>query len=80
MPIYEFKCAACNHVEEILQKVSDPAPAECPSCHQSGTLHKEVSHTSFQLKGGGWYGDLYASKKPEAKTTTTDAPTAPHKE
>jgi putative FmdB family regulatory protein len=70
VPIYEFVCEACGRVAEVMQKVSDPAPAACPGCGQ-GPLSRLVSRTSFQLKGGGWYADLYASKKdapaPDAK-------------
>jgi putative FmdB family regulatory protein len=61
VPIYEFVCESCGRVAEVMQKVSDPAPA-CPECQQ-GRMARLVSRTSFQLKGGGWYADLYASKK-----------------
>lgn len=61
MPIYEFVCESCGRLAEVMQKLSDPAPA-CPECGQ-GRMARTVSRTSFQLKGGGWYADLYASKK-----------------
>ena len=68
MPIFEYRCTACDHLEEVLQKHSDPAPEVCPHCGKKKTLHKEISATSFQLKGGGWYKDLYASSsKKDAK-------------
>lgn len=61
-----------------MHKVSDPAPAECPECKAQGTLEKRVSRTSFQLKGGGWYSDLYAStKKDSSSGTSTPAASAP---
>jgi len=31
---------------------------------QGAQVERLISHTSFQLKGGGWYGDLYASQRP----------------
>ena len=62
MPIYEFVCEACGQLTEVMQKVTDPAPAACAECGK-GPLARTVSRTSFQLKGGGWYADLYASKK-----------------
>jgi putative FmdB family regulatory protein len=65
MPIYEFLCEACGMVNEKLQKVNDPPPARCDECG-SRKLAKLVSRSAFQLKGGGWYSDLYASKKKEA--------------
>jgi putative FmdB family regulatory protein len=62
VPIYEFVCEACGRLAEVMQKVTDPAPASCPECGE-GRMARTVSRTSFQLKGGGWYSDLYASKK-----------------
>ncbi|AKU91097.1 FmdB family zinc ribbon protein [Vulgatibacter incomptus] len=61
MPIYEYQCATCGGLTEVLQKVSDPAPESCPACGGASTLEKVVSRSSFQLKGGGWYADLYSS-------------------
>jgi putative FmdB family regulatory protein len=66
MPLYEYRCQECDHLEEVLQKVSDPAPATCNACGREHTMQKEVSLTSFQLKGGGWYKDLYSST-PDSK-------------
>lgn len=63
MPIYEYKCSKCGKELEVMHKVSDPAPAECPECKAQNTLERQVSRTSFQLKGGGWYSDLYGSSK-----------------
>lgn len=54
MPIYEYQCSACGHQLEALQKVSEAALTECPECHKA-SLQKQVSSTSFQLKGTGWY-------------------------
>jgi putative FmdB family regulatory protein len=64
MPIYEFKCLKCGKPAEVLQRVGDRAPA-CPSCG-SKRMTRSVSRTSFQLKGGGWYADLYATPRPGA--------------
>src|SRR5437763_8583401 len=59
MPIYEFVCEACGHIVERLQKLTDPPPDACPEC--GGKMAKIMSRNSFQLKGGGWYKDLYSS-------------------
>ena len=77
MPIYEYLCESCGMVNEKLQKVSDPPPARCDECG-SRKLAKLVSRSAFQLKGGGWYSDLYASKKKEApaKAETDSTPPA----
>lgn len=63
MPIYEYSCSKCEKTSDVLQKVSDPAPAKCEACGAEGTLSRLVSRTSFVLKGGGWYSDLYSSVK-----------------
>lgn len=63
MPIYEYACGACGHKFEEWQKMSDPPVRTCPKCKKK-KVEKLISHTAFQLKGGGWYSDLYSSSKP----------------
>jgi len=85
MPIYEFVCESCGRIVERLQKVSDPPPDECPEC--GGKMAKIMSRNSFQLKGGGWYRDLYGSSgsakpatgdgKPAAKESKSDVASPP---
>jgi putative FmdB family regulatory protein len=75
MPIYEFVCENCGRLEEHLQRLNDPPPAACPECQ--GKMAKIMSRNSFQLKGGGWYKDLYGSTgkpgRPAAEgSATTD--------
>lgn len=62
MPIYEYACAACGHTFEEWQKMSDPPVRTCPKCKKK-KVEKLISQTAFQLKGGGWYADLYSSSK-----------------
>lgn len=66
MPIYEYECSKCHQTSDALQKVNDPAPETCPRCGAHGTLSRLLSRTSFVLKGGGWYADLYSSSKPKS--------------
>jgi putative FmdB family regulatory protein len=81
VPIYEFVCEACGRIVERLQKVTDPPPDACPEC--GGKMAKIMSRNSFQLKGGGWYKDLYSSagaassggtSKPASDTTPAATP------
>ena len=73
MPIYEYRCGACGHEFEILQRMSDQALTECPSCGKS-SLSKLVSAAGFQLKGSGWYvTDFRDSKKSRDGTKASDA-------
>ena len=66
MPIYEYQCGACGHRFEEWQKMSDPPVRTCPKC-KAKKVEKLISATTFTLKGGGWYSDLYGSSKPAAK-------------
>lgn len=54
MPIYAFECEACGHAFDRLQKMSDPDPAECPSCGVP-RVKRQLTAPSFRLAGGGWY-------------------------
>ena len=54
MPIYEYRCEACGHTLEAMQKMADAPLLDCPSCHKS-SLKKQISAAGFRLKGGGWY-------------------------
>jgi putative FmdB family regulatory protein len=67
MPIYEYACGACGHRFEEWQKMSDPPVRTCPKC-KAKKVEKLISQTSFTLKGGGWYSDLYAGPKPGASS------------
>src|SRR3954463_5550497 len=66
MPIYEYVCENCGKLNELIQKVNDPAPEKCEGCGTPGKLTKVLSRSSFQLKGGGWYSDLYSSTKKDS--------------
>jgi putative FmdB family regulatory protein len=60
MPIYEYECSKCGRINEVFQKFSDKPLARCKHC--SGKLQKLISHSSFHLKGTGWYITDYAGK------------------
>ena len=85
MPIYAYACSACGFRQDILQKLSDPALTECPSCHQAH-FSKQLTAPGFVLKGSGWYvtdfrdngtkksGDSAAkTAEPAAKTAEPNA-------
>lgn len=84
MPIYAYKCTACGHAQDVLQKISDKPLTVCPECHQE-TYAKQVTAAGFQLKGSGWYvtdfrnnggGDKGSSKTSEPAPAVTAADSA----
>lgn len=77
MPIYAYKCDACGHAKDVLQKVSDAPLSQCPACG-AGAFHKQLTAAGFQLKGSGWYatdfkGGASAAASAGAATTTEAA-------
>ena len=77
MPIYEYKCSACSHELESLQKFSDSPLVTCPACGKD-TLTKLLSAAGFQLKGSGWYQTDFrgSGAKPAAKSAGADSAAA----
>ena len=61
MPLYEYRCEACGHQFEVIQKFSDEPIAVCPKCG-NGPVMKLLSSPAFQFKGTGWYITDYARK------------------
>lgn len=53
MPTYQYACTACGEPLEIVQKFSDEALTECPSC--GGRLRKVFSAAGIIFKGSGFY-------------------------
>lgn len=54
MPIYAYKCSACGHAKDVLQKMSDAPLTVCPACGAEA-FTKQLTAAGFQLKGSGWY-------------------------
>ncbi len=63
MPIYEYRCSNCHRVfEEWCRHVEDAdVKHACPVCNAEAK--RLMSHTSFALKGGGWYATEYGTHK-----------------
>ena len=60
MPIYEYCCEDCGHIFEEWQSGYEEKQFPCPIC--TGESKRIVSHTSFVLKGSGWYVTDYCNK------------------
>ncbi|MET7603682.1 FmdB family zinc ribbon protein [Streptomyces avermitilis] len=53
MPTYQYQCTACGEGLEAVQKFTDDALTECPSC--AGRLKKVFSAVGIVFKGSGFY-------------------------
>ena len=75
MPVYEYICKGCDHEFERQQRISDSPVRKCPVC---GAMKAKrlISRTSFVLKGGGWYSDLYSSTRGDPAKSESGAETA----
>jgi putative FmdB family regulatory protein len=76
MPIYEYRCEACEHEFQAMRRITDDTLPGCPAC-ESEDVRKKVSLSAFHLKGSGWYLTDYARKgegkgEEEAGATKTD--------
>ncbi len=69
MPLYEYRCEACGHQFEKIQRFSDDPISVCPSCG-SGPVVKLLSSPAIQFKGSGWYITDYARKGKGAESGT----------
>ncbi len=72
MPIYAYRCAACGHAKDVLQKLSDAQLTICPACGAE-TFTKQVTAAGFQLKGSGWYATDFKGG-PATPAAPSDAP------
>jgi len=75
MPIYEYRCAACGHYLDALQKMSDAPLRKCPDCGKS-RLRRLVSAPSFRLKGSGWYETDFKGDKENKRNLVEKAETS----
>jgi putative FmdB family regulatory protein len=60
VPIYEYQCTKCGEIFEAFQKITDEPLTQCKFCNSR--VEKLISHSSFQLKGSGWYLTDYARR------------------
>ena len=76
MPIYAYRCEACGHAKDVLQKISDPLLTVCPACGAEA-FKKQVTAAGFQLKGSGWYVTDFRGGSTSAPPAEGGAPAAP---
>ena len=76
MPIYAYRCTACGHAQDVLQRMSDPLLTVCPACGAS-TYAKQLTAAGFQLKGSGWYVTDFRGGNTAAPKPAEDGATPP---
>ncbi|MBD0840745.1 FmdB family zinc ribbon protein [Streptomyces sp. TRM68416] len=78
MPTYQYQCTECGEGLEAVQKFTDDALTECPTC--DGRLKKVFSAVGIVFKGSGFYrndsrgsssSSSPASSKPSTSSTST---------
>jgi len=70
MPTYEYRCRACGHVFDIVQKMSDDPLTICPEC--GGELRKVFAPPAIAFKGSGFYATDQRKQAKEAGETKGD--------
>ena len=71
MPTYEYKCRACGHVFEIIQKITEPPLKKCPKCKKP-KAERQIIGGNFILKGSGWYSDGYSGGSNKEKSESSE--------
>jgi putative FmdB family regulatory protein len=62
MPLYEYRCPACDRIFEELRRAGDDGDAPCPDCGRASP--RVVSLSAFALKGTGFYATDYGNRRP----------------
>ncbi|MEU1260554.1 FmdB family zinc ribbon protein [Streptomyces cellulosae] len=76
MPTYQYQCTECGEGLEAVQKFTDDALTECPSCQ--GRLKKVFSAVGIVFKGSGFYrndsrGSSSSSSPASSKSSGTSS-------
>ncbi|WP_078887514.1 FmdB family zinc ribbon protein [Streptomyces sp. NRRL S-118] len=75
MPTYQYQCTECGEGLEAVQKFTDDALTECPSC--KGRLKKVFSAVGIVFKGSGFYRNdsrgASSSSSPASSSTSASS-------
>ncbi|AOT59387.1 MULTISPECIES: FmdB family zinc ribbon protein [Streptomyces] len=78
MPTYQYQCTECGEGLEAVQKFTDDALTECPSCQ--GRLKKVFSAVGIVFKGSGFYRNdsrgASSSSSPAPSKSSSASPAA----
>lgn len=54
MPAYDYTCAKCGSLTEVIHGIHDGGPRFCPACGAEGTMRKGFATPAVHFKGSGW--------------------------
>lgn len=60
--LYEYKCYNCDSQYEFEHRITEEPEYYCTHC-ENQKLVRQISNSSFILKGGCWYKDGYSTFK-----------------
>lgn len=61
MPTYGYKCRECETEFDVVQKINDDPPKECPKC--GGPVKRVFHPVGIIFKGSGFYTTDYKNKQ-----------------
>lgn len=68
MPTYGYRCQACGVDFDVVQRMSDPAEANCPACGSAGK--RLFFPVGITFKGQGFY-------KTDSRSSSSDSTPTP---
>ena len=70
VPTYAYRCTACGHRFDAVQRMADAPLTDCPSC--AGFVRRTIQNVPVVFKGSGWY--VTDSRKSNGSTAKDSAP------
>ena len=74
MPTYGYRCTACGHEFERMQKMTDAPIKECETC--AAPVKKILYPVGISFKGDGFYVNDYAPKSAKNADKAEASPAA----
>jgi putative FmdB family regulatory protein len=65
LPIYEYRCEACGHTFEVMQKFTDTAIEACEVC--GGHVVRVFHPVAIHFRGSGFYTTDYGRSSKAAR-------------
>jgi putative FmdB family regulatory protein len=74
MPTYTYRCKACGHEFDELQRISDETLVTCPKCNQPALVRVIGGGAGLHFKGSGFYLTDYKKKSSSDTSGTKSEP------